>query len=244
MEENRPLVVVDNDYKYGVKHGYFPKSNLEGMFELMTIEEAREKGRFKSLPTEDDADYTGYYVYNPYADSYSLLTDPNVDNDFIITESVAYKEALIRLGAKEIEIEKFVGDTVFSKKKGNLEGSYGPVEGGMEGNSSKTIKDELTSKLTFSDPNNYASYAEAEKYIENHGLALDSNLTSWLMRLKERGELKGKETLSITYLKEINDVWNIVAKLDLKTFSMKFGIESEVAASRKYEVTVKVDFGL
>lgn len=244
MDGNNGLVVLDDDFKYGIVHGYYPELDIlrkNKQFQVLTWDEARSSGRFRNFPSSSDE--TAYYVYNPYSLDYSLINDPNVDNDFFISQSVAYKEALVYLGAKEIIIEKFGSDTSVSHQKGSIGGNKGETAAEASVGHENQIKSEISSKLTFSDPENEADIEKAEKYIREHDLSSDFNLYSWLNRLKERGELRGTEALVISYYKELNNAWNIVAKLDVKLVNAKFGYASDFKATRKFEVTIKVDFG-
>ena len=53
-----------------------------------------------------------FYIKNPYTNSYVSVLDDNIVYEFIKDRSLVMKEALVRLGAKEIKLEDNISDKV------------------------------------------------------------------------------------------------------------------------------------
>lgn len=80
-------------------------------------------------------------------------------------------------------------------------------------------------------------------YIVAHGLTADPFLSEWLLVLKERGKITGKERMNVTYFEEINKALKIAAKLKTPAFGVNAGFDSESIISKELEIELIVDFG-
>lgn len=245
-QDNKPVLVVDDDFAYGVKHGYYPELENDihnDVIKVMSLNEARSSGKLHVQPSSDNENY---YVYNPYiADkNYFLLDDPNLEREFGIAKTNAIKEALRRLGAKEVTISKVVQDATSTNTEGNLGGNKGPIGGDVNVNYERDSKNDFTLNIEFKDPSNHPSdYNSTKQYITTHGLAGDPFISEWLLVLNERGVITGQEKMNVTYFKEIQKALEIKAKISTPAFGVNAGFKNESKSTRMLQIELTVDFG-
>lgn len=245
-QETKPLLVVDDDFAYGVAHEFYPELQSEienGLFKVMSTKDAQDSGM---LSTQPSSNVPNYYVYNSYVSdkNYYSLDDPNLEHDFGIAKSNAIKESLRRLGAKEIAISKTSKNATSNYQHGNVGANKGPISGNMNVDYNKDQVLAFTLNLKMSDPANQASpYAEARSYIYSHGLAGDPFLSEWLSLLQERGRITGKETMTVSYFEEINKALDIAAKLQTPTWGTTADYGNKSKTLKELHIELSVDFG-
>lgn len=104
------LIVANEELTYGMGNGYYPDflQNIKnGNLSVLSLDEAINVNLSKR-PLGNGMDF---YVYNPYNDQYVCMWDSDILNKFVSDKSYAIKEALVRMGAKDIILKEDMSDS-------------------------------------------------------------------------------------------------------------------------------------
>lgn len=247
MSKYKTILVSNEDFVYGVEKKHYPEIlelKEQGSIDVCTKEDVKEKyaSTVDSLNNED-----AIYILNPYTNTCTPLDNPDLEQNMIIDEGIAVREALVALGAKHICIIEEVKDKTERDLGGKGGGKGGLYDGEIEGKSTKKIRLNLKKTLESNDPGRKPAPIEiCHRRIYESGLSNNPNLTSLFKRLKDSEDkrLFGTEKISIEYDKELSRSLEVALKLNkLKVFSanMKSSFESSALHSFRYEVFA--DFG-
>lgn len=245
-QENRSLLVVDDDFAYGVKYGYYPQLQNDidnGALNVMSIKDARETGSLCTVPSDDKENF---YVYNPYVNdkNYVDLSDPNLEQNFGIAQCNAIKESLRRLGVKEVKINKVSEQYAEDAYHGNGRANKGPVGGEVAVDYKRDKRFDFTLNIEMTDEKNQPSqYEDACNYIYSHGMANNPFLSEWLSVLKERHQITGRETINVSFFEEINKALDIAAKITTPAYSVNAGFNMNSKKINKLNIKLSVNFG-
>lgn len=247
MSKYKTILVSNEDFVYGVEKDHYPEIlelKKQGSIDVCTKEDVKKKyaSIVDSLNNED-----AIYILNPYTNTCTPLDNPDLEQNMIIDEGIAVREALVALGAKHICIIEEVEDKkeIGTDSKGGGKAGLYDVEGG--GKSTDKIRLNLKKTLESNDPGREpASIEICHRRIYESGLSNNPNLTSLFKRLKDSKDkrLFGTEKISIKYDKELSRSLDVALKLSkLKVFSANIEVsyKSEALHSFKYEVFA--DFG-
>lgn len=247
MSKYKTILVSNEDFVYGVEKDHYPEIlelKKQGSIDVCTKEDVKEKyaSTVDSLNNED-----AIYILNPYTNTCTPLDNPNLEQDMIISEGIAVREALVALGAKHICIIEKVEDTKENDTVVKGGGKGGLYDGEGEVKYKDKIRLNLKKTLESNDSGREAAPIEiCHRRIYESGLSNNPNLTSLFKRLKDSEEkrLFGTEKISIEYDKELSRSLEVALKLSkLKVFSanMKSSFKSSALHSFRYEVFA--DFG-
>lgn len=143
MSKYKTILVSNEDFVYGVEKKHYPEIlelKEQGSIDVCTKEDVKEKyaSTVDSLNNED-----AIYILNPYTNTCTPLDNPNLEQDMIISEGIAVREALVALGAKHIRIIEEVEDT----KENDIEGNGGGKGGLYDGEVGVKYKDKIRLNL-------------------------------------------------------------------------------------------------
>lgn len=239
------LIIADNDFEYGLKKGYYPKLKEalnNDKLEILSINEFKRRQIItKTVPLFNGQDC---YLRNPYTGCYISVDDNDLPNVFVDSRTIAVKETLIRMGAKNISIYEETADKDTSQTTVNAEAGKGPIKGNVGVDYTNDISLNIKSKIEYHGPNNQPRKFERVKdFVISHGLGSDNNILPWLERFREDGKLSGTESIEVSFLSEIQNALRITASIDYKLFNA--GIEFGHKHSHIHSITKKlsVDFG-
>lgn len=243
------LAIVDNDFLYGIEHGYYPKLTQDiynGKIDIISIDKYNElkKDFLVSVSKEPECSGMDFYIKNPYCNNYISVLDDDLVCNFINDRSIVMKEAFVRLGAKSIRIEDGITDKDTSSY--HVDGKAGNkiVQGHLEASYKKAISVNLNSKIESFDPNRVPmSFQEVRQYLFSHGLEKEHSIMVYLERLKEFGRLRGTETYEITFCSEIKNAFHTLAKIDYKLFNSQLDFSFEHEHIHTITKKLFIDFG-
>ena len=133
MSKYKTILVSNEDFVYGVEKKHYPEIfelKKQGSIDVCTKEDVKEKyaSTVDSLNNED-----AIYILNPYTNTCTPLDNPDLEQNMIIDEGIAVREALVALGAKHICIIEEVKDKMERDLGGKGGGKGGLYDGEIEG---------------------------------------------------------------------------------------------------------------
>lgn len=238
------LIIADKDTLYGIEHHYYDdisRAIENGALAVSTIKDYPNKYTLSKHPVGNGMDC---YVWNPSANAYLYLLSGDVLSTLINDKSFAIKEALVRMGAKDITLVEQTTDKDHVKtdvhNNFSCQMANADISGNFEGDNVVDIKSEVESH----DPNRVAKpYEQVRDFMLTHGLCSDAKLMMLLDRLKQDGELHGTERYTVTYLGEIKSALNIAATIDYKLFNDKLDFSHEHNHVQTISKTLEINFG-
>lgn len=253
MKENKELpeilIVAEDGYVTGIEEGIYPelKEKLDLNKEVISVcdsEEVKEKKYIlKSKPNLTNGTF---YMLNKFSGSYIDLSSPDLIETLENDKLIAYRESLVRLGAKNIKIERAIDDETNKEFSLNAKASKDGVAGGeIDVDKSNYLSIKYSSVLE-SDLKSRKPKAPKQviDYLEKKGLDSDSNLYALYERLKEDGRIEGKEKIKIQLKKEIKDALKICLDLDIPLyFKANVGLSIKSQNIHTLSLSVDVDFG-
>lgn len=213
------LIIANEELAYGMKLGYYPDflQNIKsGNLAVLSMEEATKENLSK-LPLGNGMDF---YIYNPYFDQYVCMWDSDILNKLVSDKSYAIKEALVRMGAKDIILKEDASDSDSShyniQNNASLQLANADISTDYNYSSSVNLKSCIESHDDYRTPKEFSIVKE---FMIKHGLWGDAKLRLLLERLKEDGQLSGHERYEVTYLSEIKSALNIAANINYQLFN-------------------------
>lgn len=242
VEQADIIAVVDDDKAYGIRNGYYPNYPNRPNCEILTLDEFRQLGIIAPKPMLDGQDI---YIRDPYKPcTYYRIIDENVDKLMVESRSIAVREALVMMGAKDIRLYKDIHDTENSETNAKLGAGvlWANVEG--EFNYQKDISLTITQNIESHDPGRVAESPDAVfTYLREHNLANDANLIALAERLQRKGYLSGTETIEVTFLSELESALSILCKLNVKVFNAQLDFNHQQKSTHSITQKLSVDFG-
>lgn len=248
MEEKPSLLIIaDDDLSYGIDKGYYSdlsnaiKLNNLAVYPLDKVPSLTDKDiRLSEKPIGDGE----VYLRNPYANNYVSMKNSDILNTFIETKSYAIKEALVKMGAKDIVLKESVHDKNTSRYEVNNEMGINVVKAQINGNYLSDITVDMKSSIESHDPNRKPKpYQEVVNFMVSHGLSNDSKLLLLAERLKTDGRISGIEKYEVTYCSEIANALKIAASIDYKMFSDNFDFSVEHNHVHIIKKSLEINFG-
>ena len=242
------LIIADDDLSYGIKKGYYPDLSKQiglGNLCVYPLEDRTllEKDCIQ-LAMSPKGDGKDFYVRNPYTNSYVSMLDPNILNTFGASKSHAVKEALVRMGAKDIVLEEEIHNKNKSSYVGNVDMNAALGKAEINGKVVNSLSVDLKTSIESHDANRTPKdYRLVEEYLVTHGLCDDSALRLLCERLKADGKITGKEKYEVTYSSEVRDALDIASKIDYKLFSSDLDFSSEHNHVQEVKKILEIDFG-
>lgn len=237
------LIVADEELAYGIDSGYYPcflQSIKQGNLVILSIEEA-PKVNLSKRPIGDGKDF---YIYNPYTDVYIYMWDPDILNNLVSEQSYVIKEALVRMGAKDIVLKEDTTDSDSShiniQNKASLQLANADITADYSASSSVNIKSSIESHDPTRTPK---EYDKVKDFMIRHGLWGDAKLKLLLDRLKDDGQLHGTEKYEVTYLSEIKNALNIAANVNYQLFNDTLDFSKEHNHVHTISKTLEINFG-
>lgn len=249
MEEKPSLLIIaDDDLSYGIDKGYYSdlsnaiKLNNLAVYPLDKVPSLTDKDiRLSEKPIGDGEDV---YLRNPYANNYVSMKNSDILNTFIETKSYAIKEALVKMGAKDIVLKESVHDKNTSRYEVNNEMGINVVKAQINGNYLSEIAVDMKSSIESHDPNRKPKpYQEVVNFMVSHGLSNDSKLLLLAERLKTDGRISGIEKYEVTYCSEIANALKIAASIDYKMFSDNLDFSVEHNHVHIIKKSLEINFG-
>lgn len=248
VEKPSLLIIADDDLSYGIEKGYYPdlskaiNLNNLAVYPLSNVPSLKQKDICLSeKPIGDGEDV---YLRNPYADCYVSMKDADILNTFVETKSYAIKEALVKMGAKDIVLKESVHDKNSSRYEVQNEMGVKLLKAEINGKYSNELTVDLKSIIESHDPNRKPkTYPEVMNFLANHGLSSDTRLLLLAERLKGDGKITGIEKYEVTYCSEIASALKIAASIDYKLFSDKLDFSSEHNHVHIIKKSLEIDFG-
>lgn len=237
------LIVTNEELTYGMENGYCPdfSQNIKnGNLSVLSLDEARNENLSKR-PLGNGMDF---YVYNPYNNQYVCMWDSDILNKFVSDKSYAIKEALVRMGAKDIILKEDMSDSDNThyniQNKASLQLANADVSIDYESSSSVNLKSCIESHDINRKPK---EYQKVKDFMIKHGLRGDTKLNLLLERLKEDGQLSGTEKYEVTYLSEIKSALNIAANINYQLFNDTLDFSKTHNHVHTISKTLEINFG-
>lgn len=238
------LIVANEELSYGISHGYYPdftQAIQNGSLEVCPINQLDNKYKLSKRPIGDGKDF---YLWNPSADSYLSLCDSDLLTTLINDKSFAIKEALVRMGAKDIVLKEESLENASQSSSGHNKADIEIASADLKIDYSRALTLEIKSAIESHDPNRTPKDPTlVERFILAHGLANDAKLAMLLNRLKEDGELHGTEKYVVTYFNEIKSALNIAANINYKLFNNSLDFSQEHNHVSTISKSLEINFG-
>lgn len=234
------LIVPDEDYEYGIKHGAYPEFNEElktGEVVVISREEAITNFGISS-PKENKI-----YVRNVFDGTYRDITAENTEKVFIEAKAVAIRRTLVMLGAYSAKLEHHIKHAQEKDFTIGAKGKKGNDSIGVNYHQNKHKEVNLDAAINL-DPFSRSAkdVGEIRQYIYTHGLGCDSNLIEWIDRLESDGKLVGREGIEISFLEELTTARDAALNLQIVQSEVGFNIESLNKETHSFTVSIAVDW--
>ncbi len=247
-QKSELLIIADDDLSYGIDKGYYPDLNkaialhnlsVFPLSDVMTLGKKDISLSDRPLGNGEDV-----YVLNPYDNCYISIKNSDLLNTFVQAKSYAIKEALVKMGAKDIVMKESVHDKDTHRYEANGSMGVKMAKAEINGKFVNDISIDMKSCIESHDSNRQPkSYEEVLAFIKNHGLAADTQLHSLCERLKSDGKISGSEKYEVEYCSEIASALRIAAGIDYKMFSNNLDFSREHNHVHTISKTLEINFG-
>ncbi len=242
MEQTPQLIVVpDEDYEYGIRHGFYPEISDE-LHSGEVVVASREMATTEygiSSPKENKI-----YVRNVFDGTYRDITAENTEKCFIEAKAVAIREVLIMLGAHSAELTHRIEHVQDKDLKIAAKGKKGSESVGINYHQNKHKEINIEAIIKLEPYPRRAKSAEAvRKYAFEHGLGGESTIIAWINRLERDHKLEGPESIDITFLEELTVARDAALNLKLVQCEAGFRIDSLNKETHEFTEKISVDFG-
>lgn len=242
MKHTPNLVVVpDEDYEYGLTHGYYPEFANElksGEVVIASIEKAVTEYGI-TMPKENSI-----YIRNVFDGTYRDISSENTERVFIESKAVAIREVLVMLGAQSAELAHSVKHLQDKDLKVSATAKKGAVSGSVDYNQNKHKEVNIDAIIRLKPFSRTAKTAEeVRKYAFTHGLGNESTIIAWIDRLERDQKLEGSESIDVTFLEELTVARNAALNLKLVQCEAGFSINHREKETHSFTEKITVDFG-
>ena len=216
------LYVVDDDFAYGINHGYYPEINTDNLCIVgcEALKKDPQRYEISGVVLHDKKDV---FIRNPYTNLYYRTNDPELMNKFFEDKMLYVRDALVMMGAKNILLTEDIKDKDSLKVKGghstDLKGKKVKVQGSLNTSFTKDASFETKRSIESSDPERKPCDPEKVKaFLQDHGLAKETNLNLYCDRLRDGRLSGGTEQYELTYFTEISNALNILSAVKWEVF--------------------------
>ena len=242
------LIIADDDLSYGIDKGYYPDLTKAIALNNLSVFPLGDVMALESndihLSVQPLGDGEDVYVRNPYANCYVSIKDSDLLNTFVQAKSYAIKEALVKMGAKDIVMTESIHDKDTPRYEVNNKVGVKLAKAEINGKNVNEISVDMKSCIESHDPNRQPkSDKEVIEFMKSHGLASDTQLLSLYERLKSDGKISGIEKYEVTYCSEIASALTIAASIDYKMFSDNLDFSREHNHVHTISKTLQINFG-
>jgi len=239
------LMVVGKQYLNGLNKGWFDKSvtnDVKRRVEFVDQDDIVNSNiTLHTVPTYRGKDL---YIKDSHSNVYVSMDDDNIEKLFITSQCNAVKEALVRMGAKRITIKKTVKDVEKEETAVNGNAKYALVKGEVHVGWDKSTSINLQGMISSEDPNREPKpFADVMAFINEHGLANDTFLTTLAERLKCDERLSGKEEMTVNWLCELKSSWNFAVDIHAKLVNAHADAMHKKEHIHEFTSVIEVDFG-
>lgn len=239
------LMVVGKQYLNGLNKGWYDKSvtnDVKRRVEFVDQDDIVNSNiTLHTVPTYRGKDL---YIKDSHSNVYVSMDDDNIEKLFITSQCNAVKEALIRMGAKRITIKKTVKDVEKEETAVNGNAKYALVKGEVHVGWDKSTSINLQGMISSEDPNREPKpFADVMAFINEHGLANDTFLTTLAERLKCDERLSGKEEMTVNWLCELKSSWNFAVDIKAKLVNAHADAMHKKEHIHEFTSVIEVDFG-
>lgn len=243
-QQPQVLLFADEDFIGGLNRPttYYPEVKKQVELGNLIVADLSSASSY-TLDVSPIGDGSDLYLLNKYNGRYLKATNGDLLNTLIDDQSIALKEALVRLGAKHIVIEESTSEVEKNEKDATAEGGKKFLEIIANAHITWNLSVDIKTKIEYkNDQNRAVDYQKVEEFYSKHGLIGDTKLEMWLDRLKEKGSLSGTESYTVTYLSEVENAINVSLAINAKIFSSKLDFNSLHSHKYKKEKTLTVIF--
>ena len=238
-------MVVGKQYLNGLNKGWFDKSvtnDVKRRVEFVDQDDIVNSNiTLHTVPTYRGKDL---YIKDSHSNVYVSMDDDNIEKLFITSQCNAVKEALVRMGAKRITIKKTVKDVEKEETAVNGNAKYALVKGEVHVGWDKSTSINLQGMISSEDPNREPKpFADVMAFINEHGLANDTFLTTLAERLKCDERLSGKEEMTVNWLCELKSSWNFAVDIHAKLVNAHADAMHKKEHIHEFTSVIEVDFG-
>ena len=239
------LMVVGKQYLNGLNKGWYDKSvtnDVKRRVEFVDQDDIVNSNiTLHTVPTYRGKDL---YIKDSHSNVYVSMDDDNIEKLFITSQCNAVKEALVRMGAKRITIKKTVKDVEKEETAVNGNAKYALVKGEVHVGWDKSTSINLQGMISSEDPNREPKpFADVMAFINEHGLANDTFLTTLAERLKCDERLSGKEEMTVNWLCELKSSWNFAVDIHAKLVNAHADAMHKKEHIHEFTSVIEVDFG-
>lgn len=239
------LMVVGKQYLNGLNKGWYDKSvtnDVKRRVEFVDQDDIVNSNiTLHTVPTYRGKDL---YIKDSHSNVYVSMDDDNIEKLFITSQCNAVKEALVRMGAKRITIKKTVKDVEKEETAVNGNAKYALVKGEVHVGWDKSTSINLQGMISSEDPNREPKpFADVMAFINEHGLANDTFLTTLAERLKCDERLSGKEEMTVNWLCELKSSWNFAVDIKAKLVNAHVDAMHKKEHIHEFTSVIEVDFG-
>ena len=235
------IIVPDEDYEYGIKHGEYPEfaEELRSGEVLVVSREAATAEYGITLPKENKI-----YVRNVFDGTYIDIVAGTTETNMIKAKAVAIREVLIMLGARSAKLEHSVKHIQDNDLRFGGTGKKGGISGNVEGHQNKHAEVNIDAIITLEPfPRTAKTAEEIRQFAFKHGLGNESTIIAWINRLERDHILKGPESIDVTFLEELAVARDAALNLKLVKCEAGFNIESLNKEVHRFTEKIYVDFG-
>ena len=238
------LVIVDEDYLYGLTHGYYPKDKeTADQNSCLLISSRQAKNSYLiHHPKENNI-----YYKNPYSDQYLDLNSSKTEDLLILSKCVALKEMLLMLGAYSAKVEDEVSHKDSIEK--NIDGGASHPAAGAEVSYSSSSSQAINIKVSIEFGANNSPIKpidDIKSYAQEHGLLYDNDsyliVNPWIERIEQNRRFPDYERITISYLTEYEYALNIAAKLKVLSFGASFSFSEDKHHSHSFTKNILVNW--
>lgn len=241
------LILADDDMVGAAKKGYiseFADKVRAGNIGFVTEKEA--------INMRNDGELTGFdnpkgeiFILNPYKQQYVQLNNNDIEAIFIDAKAVAYKRALLNMGAHCVILSEDVRDIDEKKVQGKAGGRYYDKSGEIDTSYEKKNSVNLSSTMRELDlDNNAKSIDEVRGYLLGTGLINDSIIKDYFDELCRKGSLNSTVSININFVSELQTALDVALNVDFSPIS---GVDLNLSCKTKHihEITksIKIYFG-
>ena len=241
MTKPQLVLVPDEDYEYGIRHGAYPEFKEEmnsGEIAVVSKEEATTQFGI-SAPKENKI-----YVLNVFDGTYRDITAENTEKSFIEAKAVAIRETLVMFGVYSAELVHTIKHVQDKDLKFGVTGKKGPGAIDADYHQNKHREINLDAKIQLKPFNRSTKSAEEiRQYALTHGLGNESTIIAWIDRLERDGKLGGSEEIEVSFLEELAVARDAALNLQLVQCEVGFNIESLNKETHSFFEKISVDFG-
>ena len=246
------MVLADDMFVEGVKKGYYPEYNDEreiGKIDFITKNDAlqlKERGEINVISNPNE----GVYILNPFDQKYVELNKneiSTIDAKFIDAKAIAYKRAMLNMGAHCVILSEEVADISQTKVGVNVKGSGispegAPIKGGININNQRDSSVNLRTTIREYDPKNTPlSIEKVNEHLIERNLKQESYIND-LFEIFCEGRLHGVKEIEMRFRAELKSALNVALGVDYGPIGIDMGVSYDSLTIHEFTKSLKVYF--